>query len=450
MSDYMDFFNIYIMGSVQILMGFYFLSRFMKKKVKCLYFFLFSAIGSVIIRVIPAGSIVEFGVYVLLLIIGGVFIYHGDRETVILYAALTAEIMQLSYGMINSLLTILYSWMRSFDHKLSGIVLMVLGNVSSCILAVFCYWLVLQYFSFYDSIKKKYMFTILTPIVMIFFMEQYISSVIYGNLNIADENGATWYKNHVQLLIIQFLGMVSLFCIMFAYKKLLENFYLNTELFLLEQQEQSLNQYVEEVKARYEKTKSFRHDIKNHISVVKELLRKGKSEQALNYIGDMESMTVELSFPCSTNNPVVDMLVGNKLGIAGSLGIDVHCALILPYPCFVRDMDFCVILSNALDNAIHACQHMDHEKERYIRVTGRIQGDFILLEVENSFQGENQLRRGTGLSNIKSVAEKYQGAMSIKTEGSVFFLSVLLIIPQHSDSSSQQFDSFDTAGSRRK
>lgn len=445
----MDFFSIYIMGSVQILMGFYFLTRYLKKKVKYLYFFLFTAAGFVIINVIPSGSIIEFLVYVLLLIAGGIFICHEDRESVILYAALTAEIMQLSFGMINSLLTILSPWMFSFDPKRAGIALMVLGNVASCFLAVFCYCIVLRYFSFYDTIKRKYVLIILTPIVMIFFMEQYISSVIYGNVDIVDDNGATWYKNHIQLFVIQFLGMVSLFCIMFAYKKLLENFYLTTELSLLEQQERSLNQYVEEVKARYEKTKAFRHDIKNHLSVVKELLRKGKSQQALHYIGDMESMTVELSFPCSTNNPVVDMLVGNKLGIAGTLGIDVHCSLILPYPCQVRDIDFCVILSNALDNAIHACKNMDHG-EKYIRVTGRIQGDFILLEVENSFQGESLARRGTGLSNIKTVAEKYHGAMSIKTEGAIFLLSVLLIIPQQSENSSQQNDSFHGAGSRRR
>ncbi len=449
MSDYMDFFSIYVMGSVQILMGFYFLTRYIKKKVKYLYFVLFTAAGFVIIRGIPSGSIIEFLVYVFMLIAGGIFICHGDRESVILYAALTAEIMQLSFGVINSLLTILYPCLLSFDHKRVGILLMILGNVASCFLAVFCYWLVWRYFSFYDTIKKKYLLIILTPIVMIFFMEQYISSVIYGNLNIADENGVTWYKNHVQLLIIQFLAMVSLFCIMFAYKKLLENFHLSTELSLLEQQEHSLNQYVEEVKARYEKTRSFRHDIKNHISVVKELLRRGKLEQALHYIGDMESMTVQFSFPCSTNNPVVDMLVGNKLGIAVSLGIDVHCSLILPYPCLVRDIDFCVILSNALDNAIHACQNM-HHGEKYLRVTGRIQGDFILLEVENSFQGENLSRRGTGLSNIKTVAEKYHGAMSIKTEGAIFLLSVLLIIPQQSENSSQQNHSFHGGGSRRR
>ena len=48
--------------------------------------------------------------------------------------------------------------------------------------------------------------------------------------------------------------------------------------------------------------------------VVKELLQNGKLEQAISYIEDMESMTEELSFPCSTNNPVADILVGNKSG----------------------------------------------------------------------------------------------------------------------------------------
>ena len=49
-------------------------------------------------------------------------------------------------------------------------------------------------------------------------------------------------------------------------------------------------------------------------------------------------------------------------------------------------------------------------------------------------------KKGTGLSNIKAVAEKYSGAMSIETQGNVFVLQVLLIIPQHPESISQQVD----------
>lgn len=272
---------------------------------------------------------------------------------------------------------------------------------------------------------------------MIFFMDEYINSIIYGSVAI-DGSGIILYTNHYQIFVIQLLGMAGLFCIMFAYKKLLQNFRLSTELSLLEQAEHSLNRYVEEAKTHYEKTKSFRHDIKNHIMVVKELLQNGNSEQALSYIGDMENMAEELSFPCSTNNPVADILVGNKLGIAKSMGIDVSCSLVLPYPCFVRDIDYGIILANALDNAIHACKNMNDDAEKYIRVTGRIQGDFVFIEVENSFQGKGMPEKGTGLSNIKMVAEKYHGAMSIKTQDTTFILSVLLIIPQHPESISRQ------------
>ena len=34
MADYLDFFNEYVMGSIQMLMGFFFLSKFLQKKIK--------------------------------------------------------------------------------------------------------------------------------------------------------------------------------------------------------------------------------------------------------------------------------------------------------------------------------------------------------------------------------------------------------------------------------
>lgn len=250
--------------------------------------------------------------------------------------------------------------------------------------------------------------------------------------------------------VMQLLGMASLFCILPIYKKLLQNFRLSTELSLMEQEEHSLKQYVEEARTRYEKTKSFRHDIKNHMLVVKELLQSGKTEQALHYMGDIEHMAEELSFPCSTNNPVVDILAGNKLGIAKNMGIDVCCSLLLPYPCGLRDIDICIILSNALDNAIHACKNIEEGGDKYIHVSGRVQGDFILIEVENSYEGNGMVQTGTGLSNIKAAAEKYHRAMSTKTEGKVFALHVLLVIPQHSEGILRQTDSSSVSGGRKE
>lgn len=438
MADYMDFFNEYIMGSVQVLIGFSFLTKILQKKVKLYIYVLFVLFWVVIMKVIPTGRITEFLVYILMLTVSGMYACRADWKSVILYSALTVEIMQLNYGIVNSLLDILYPMMFHFNQEIVGVTFMLSGNIAALLLAVFCYHTAYRYFSDRETMKKQYIMMILTPILMIFLMGEYISSVFYGNTTITDSSGMIAYTNHYQMFVMQLLGMASLFCVMFAYKKLLQNFRLNTELSLLEQEEHSLSRYVKEAKSHYEKTKSFRHDIKNHIMVVKELLQNEKTEQALNYIGDMESITEELSFSCSTNNPVADILIGNKFEIAKSMGIDVCCSLHLPYPCFVRDIDLCIILSNALDNAIHACKSINDGEEKYIRVVGSIQGDFVLIEVENSFQGKETFRKGTGLSNVKMVAEKYNGAVSIKTQNGSFILNVLLIIPQHSESISQQ------------
>ncbi len=73
---------------------------------------------------------------------------------------------------------------------------------------------------------------------------------------------------------------------------------------------------------------------------------------------------------------------------------------------------------------------MDAGLEKYIRVSRRMQGDFLMMEIENSFHGKGTCKQGTGLSNVKAVAEKYGGTMSIETQDNAFILHVLLIIPE--------------------
>jgi hypothetical protein len=430
MTDYIDFFSEFVMGSVEMLFLFYFFVKLLRKKVRSYFYLLFAVFAAVCYHFVRVDTIAGFALVVLLLIAGGMLLCHAEFKSSLLYAALVVEIMQLCYGIVKSLLSVLYPLMSVAFQDMAGMVFMLSGELISLLLSGFCYYMVYRHFSCYINTEIQYMYLVFIPFLMIFIMDEYINSVIYG-WEIIEDDGTTQYLiNHWQLLIIQLLGISSLFCILYAYKKLLQNFRLNMELSLLEQEERSLSRYVEEAKTHYEKTKSFRHDIRNHIAVVRELLQNGKTQQALHYIEDMEDIAKELSFPCSTNNPVVDVLVGNKLGIATNMGIDVDCSLLLPYPCGLRDIDICIILSNALDNAIHACKNISSGAEKYIHVSGRIQGDFLMMEIGNSFQGKEMFKKGTGLSNIKTAVEKYHGAMSIKTHGTEVVLNVLLIIPQ--------------------
>ena len=447
MDAYLDFFNMYVMGVIEMSFQFYFLIKILKKKIWPPFYILFAVCAVTVTRFLSVSTIVGFMALVFLFTVCGTLVCRGDFKSSLLYASLTIEIMLLCYGIVNSLVSLLCPLLHAVFSGdttgiTAGILVMLASEAASLTLTGFCYYLVYRYFSCYTAAEMQQMFLVFIPILMIFIMSEYINTIEFEfQYEVLAEGGPARYLfSHWQLLVMHLLGLLSLFCILFSYKKLQQIFRLSTELSLLEQQEHSLNQYVEEAKTRYDETKSFRHDIRNHIAVVKKLLQSGKLEEAITYMEDLDDMAEKMSFPCSTNNPVVDILVGNKLGIAKSMGIDVDCSLLLPYPCGIRDIDICIVLSNALDNAIHAVKNLGTSIEKYIRVSGRIQGDFLMMEIQNSFHGKSAFKKGTGLSNVKKVAEKYGGAMSIETQENVFVLHVLLIIPQHPENSTQQMD----------
>lgn len=187
---------------------------------------------------------------------------------------------------------------------------------------------------------------------------------------------------------------------------------------------------------RYEQTRAFRHDIRNHLSVLNGLLMNGNLDESKTYLQKLDVASEMLSFPYRTGNSVVDILLGEKLAVAKMSGVTVEVALILPSPCGIDDFDLCVIFANALDNAIHECQAMGGTKN--IRISGERQGDFYMLIFENTCSDQPLAPAGTGLSNIKSVAEKYHGAILTEKANRRFSLNVLLNISLHPESISIQ------------
>lgn len=190
MWDYYDFFNIYVMGSIQALTGFHFFTKFLEKKAHLIYYILFSSI-----MLIPAGNMMDIFIYIILLAIGGIYIYKANHITAILYAIVTVEIMQLCYGGLNSVLCILYPLMTSWDLKTIGTIFIVSGLVPFLI-SVFCYQTVYKHFLYGETDKNKYALMILIPTSMIFLIGQYINSTIYGNTITVENNRIIGGANH--------------------------------------------------------------------------------------------------------------------------------------------------------------------------------------------------------------------------------------------------------------
>lgn len=438
MIDDLDFLSTSVMTGLEMLMGFWFFTGFLQKKGKILSGMLFAVFGTVVLEILHLQSIWASLVFIIFLVAVGKLFYGVDVGSAILYAVVTVEMLALCFGLCNSCSYLLFPVVFEKNPQIVGMLFAWGGNIFALGLAFFCYRMIRKCCACFEAVGKKYIFLILMPVLLIFLASEYINKTVYGNTITIEQDRLTAGVNPYQMLLMQALGIMSLFCIMFFYKKLAESVRQERETALLELQAHAMAQYVEEAKLRYERTKSFRHDIKNHITVVKELLQNSKIEAALQYVDGMEDLSADLSFPVSTNHPVLDILLGNKLGIAKENQIEVRCSLVVPYPCGISDIDFCIIFGNVLDNAVAACHHLGREKQKYIHISGKVQGDFLFMEIENSYSGSGMIHSGTGLANIRMAVEKYEGTMEIQTKGENFTLSILLIIPQQSESISRQ------------
>ena len=273
---------------------------------------------------------------------------------------------------------------------------------------------------------------LIVPVLFITLMETFISDSVYGNTIIWDTTRGLIYPqiNNIELLLLRVFACGGLFSTLVAYQKLGITIQHEQAINLLEQQAHYQESYIREAQGRYEQTRSFRHDIKNHFLVLHQLLQEGKANEAHQYLENLEKISDGLSFPVKTGNTAVDALLSSKLALAAQNGIQVHCSIHIPEQSLVRDIDWCIVLANALDNAINACQQISN-KDQWIQLSGGQKGNLYLLNIENTCSENTPFpTEGIGLSNIKTVLQKYNGKVGIEIMDGVFKVNALFILPQ--------------------
>lgn len=344
-----------------------------------------------------------------------------SRPAALLAGTIAGYICQLSFGMMNSIESMIFPY---FVGDFALYLLLIIATAAAFAVCIGCYALVLKFISFQQAEQTPYLNLLLLPGLFFFTAELYILHMSYSQVSVTLSLAET--GKHAALLLLQMLGLGALLCTLYAYQRICAGFEAQKALLSLEQAAKAQKIYLSEAQMRYEQTKAFRHDIKNHLLILDGMLRKGQLEESRTYLQKLDAMSTALFFPYQTGNPVVDILLGEKLGLAAANHIKTNVSVVLPKSCGIEDVDWCVIFANALDNALNACRALEGERE--MSISGKRQGDFYLLEFQNTCAEHTEVKMGTGLSNIQSVAEKYHGAILMQQESGTFSLSVLLNI----------------------
>lgn len=199
------------------------------------------------------------------------------------------------------------------------------------------------------------------------------------------------------------------------------------EMALLREQLEGQKTYVEEARKRNEAYASFQHDIANHLLVLSGLLKERRYEEAERFAEKLHESRVSQGLSISTGSPVLDVLLNEKISYARRKGVQVSWDVRIPDSFHGEELDLCVVFANIMDNAVAACAEVK-EKRPFLWISTKAKGNLLVIESRNvaDIREGQVVKLGTGLSNIRAIAEKYQGAMELEASDGAFQISVLL------------------------
>lgn len=244
------------------------------------------------------------------------------------------------------------------------------------------------------------------------------------------------------LAMLLFAGEISAISIFQRYKALQDE---KEKRFVEEQQMKAMKRRLEEAENFYGNIRRARHEMKGHMANIKGLVAGKQYGEVETYIRKLDETIEEFDYKFDTGNVVTDVIINDKYRQAAKLGITVQILFAYQESDTISAFDLGIVLNNLLDNAIEACGKVERKKRR-INLTLKRKEHFLLLEVENSFDGrllwkdgesipattkqsglpEVLMEHGVGLKNVKDVAERYLGYLDIRTEADVFRVTVML------------------------
>ena len=136
-----------------------------------------------------------------------------------------------------------------------------------------------------------------------------------------------------------------------------------------------------------------------------------------------------------TGNRLADAILSDK---SSALGNNCHIEYYGIIPSSIENIDLCVILTNALDNAAEACQKI--QSQSVISIQASKQQGYFVLSIKNptactenfnyipSSTKSDSGQHGIGLHNVESTVKKYGGQIKVKCEDGFFELMLTMKI----------------------
>ena len=214
-------------------------------------------------------------------------------------------------------------------------------------------------------------------------------SLIISTFLLSFISGAPYFNNikawniTVRIVAVAFILIIgAVFPVMIS-NSISKSFYRKKSEMFEKQIQIQANYYIELAKSSHELQK-FKHDFKNVSIGIKEFVKQNRIGEALEII-DKYNENLSYSpntYKFSTGNEIVNALLSDKQKMAAISNTKVVFQGAIPDD-FISPIDLCIILGNALDNAIEACEKISVKNEKIITFTFACSGGLAFITITN-------------------------------------------------------------------
>ena len=204
---------------------------------------------------------------------------------------------------------------------------------------------------------------------------------------------------------------------------------------LIRMQMNSFQVEMDNTRKSEKKMSILRHDTRHHMAVLRTLIQQGDCEKALEYLNEVSQTYDDTVIKTYCKNEMVNSVLSiyNTRFEEQRIRWEVQVRIGDKLPC--SEMMFCAILSNVLENAMHAVQELP-QKKRLIQLSLSEKSGHLLLMAKNTVQNAplfndgvpvtERSGHGLGARSIVYYVEKLNGQYQFFMENGDFVVRIIL------------------------
>lgn len=199
----------------------------------------------------------------------------------------------------------------------------------------------------------------------------------------------SYLENHAQMVYLYSAIPLIIVVHVIIFKSLYDLYHIQMEQHsaaLLTVQITALKEKLQKVKEVEDGVRIQRHDIRHRLQTVTELVSRGETDAALNFLNAAQRQLDEQKAIRWCQLPVLDAVFSSYFDQAKHQGISVETKISLSDTLPVNEGELAIVLANALENAIHANLALPQDQRQiHCRMMG---SPSVMLEISNPCTGE--------------------------------------------------------------